>query len=344
MAARQVYVGGAMPSRDGNGRALPALLYFYEPDTAYSTPATVYTTSALATAHDFPIESDAAGRFPQIWAEEAETFDVTWNAKVTGAQVRAFEDVSPLNDSVDASVALSEAAQASAEDAADEAAASLAAVTAAIAAAEAGVPAGVLSFAGATGVVTAPQAKTALSLDAVQNLPIAGRHAIWVPAAAMIPRTTNGAAAGLSETTTNKVMRRSLDFDKDTIEYSQFTIKMPKSWDEGTITFVPVWFHGAATAFKVSWGLQGVALSNNEGMDAAFGTAIYSNDTGGTTDRVYFGDESTAITIAGTPAAEDLVVLQALRMATDATNDTLDADGKLLGYALFLTTVTGVDT
>lgn len=128
MTARQILVGGAMPSRDANGRALPANLYFYDPDTALSTPATVYTTSALDVAHAFPVASDAAGRFEQIWADDAESFDVVWANAATGAQIRVLEGITPLSDALEASATLAESAadaaelaQAFAEAAADRA-------------------------------------------------------------------------------------------------------------------------------------------------------------------------------------------------------------------------------
>lgn len=171
-----------------------------------------------------------------------------------------------------------------------------------------------------------------------------GKQAIPVMAGAMISRTTNGPSASVLESSTNKVMRSTLDFDASTIEYAQFTLPMPKSWNEGTVTFVPIWSHGSTTTnFGVSWGLQAVAISDGDALDAAFGTAQYSNDTGGVTDKVYFGPESAAITIAGTPQAGDLVVFQILRKADDGTNDTLAVDAKLIGFVLYITTDAGTD-
>ena len=172
-----------------------------------------------------------------------------------------------------------------------------------------------------------------------------GLHTVWIPATAMVARTTNGAASGSSETSTNKVMLKSLDFDASTIEYAQFQIRMPKSWDEGTVTAAMTWTHGATTTnFNVSWGIQGVALSNDDAADTAFGTAIYSNDTGGTTNDIYISPTTTAITIAGTPAAEDWVVFQVLRKADDGTNDTLAVDAKLLGVTLYYTVAASTDS
>lgn len=117
MAAREIIVPGAMPSRDRNGRVLPGKLRFYDPGTAFSTPATIYTTSALDVAHDFPILSDASGRWPAMWADEADEFDVAWSDQVNDAPQGQWTDLSPADDAVLASVDMAQAAQDAAEDA-----------------------------------------------------------------------------------------------------------------------------------------------------------------------------------------------------------------------------------
>lgn len=161
-------------------------------------------------------------------------------------------------------------------------------------------------------------------------------QSIFIPASAMVARTTNGAAAGSTESTTNKIMVASLDYDQSTIEYAQFSIAMPKAWDEGTVTFNPLWTAASGTG-DVVWGLQGVALSNDDAIDTAFGTAQTSTDTLLTTNDVHQGPTSSAITIAGTPAAEDLVVFQVFRNASSGS-DTLNADARLIGVRLYFTT------
>ena len=164
-----------------------------------------------------------------------------------------------------------------------------------------------------------------------------GRHTIWMPATAMVARTTNGAAAGTAEMTTNKNMFKTLDFDATTQEFAQFAIRMPKGWNEGTVAFVPEWSHPAtATNFGVVWSLAGVAISNDDAGDVAFGTEQTSTDTGGTTNDLYVGPESAAITIAGTPAAEDYVMFQIKRNVSDGS-DTLAVDARLHGITLYFT-------
>lgn len=171
----------------------------------------------------------------------------------------------------------------------------------------------------------------------------AGKHTVPVPAVSMYPRTTNGAAAGTVELATNKVMLRTFDFDATTQEFVQFRIAMPKSWDEGTVTFQALWSHAAtATNFGVAWSLAAVAVSDDDAQDAAFGTAVQVTDTGGTTNDVYITSESSTVTIAGTPAELDDVIFQVARVPADAA-DTMAIDARLQGIRLFMTTNAATD-
>lgn len=137
------------------------------------------------------------------------------------------------------------------------------------------------------------------------------------------------------ELATNKNVVDYCPFDKDTIEYAYANVALPQDYAGGVIYAKPYWLHPAATAFKVSWGLQGVAVSNDDALDIAQGTAVYSNDEGGTTNDLYVGPLTAAITIAGNPAAGDLVQFVASRKADDTTNDTLNVDGYLLGWMIW---------
>lgn len=171
----------------------------------------------------------------------------------------------------------------------------------------------------------------------------AGRQTIWIPALAMTSRTTNGAAAGTAEMSTNKNMFSTLDFDTTTQEFAQFEIHMPKSWNLSTVTFQPVWSHASTTTnFGVVWELAAVARSDDDAGDVAFGTAQSSTDTGGTTNDIYIGPESSAITVAGTPAAGDTVQFQIARAPANGS-DTMAIDARLHGIRLFYTTNASTD-
>jgi len=158
---------------------------------------------------------------------------------------------------------------------------------------------------------------------------------IWV--AGWKPTLTAGCASSAQiEMGTNKNVYDYLAFDKDTIEYAYANVPMPDDYTGGTVLFRVYWFHPATTTnFKVSWGLQGVSLASGDTMDVAQGTAIYSNDTGGTTSDVYLSPVSGSVTIAGTPASTELVNFRVSRKANDSTNDTLAVDAYLLGVMIW---------
>lgn len=165
---------------------------------------------------------------------------------------------------------------------------------------------------------------------------VRGKQSIPVPAPAMYSRKTNPPAEGSIETATNKVMLKTWDFDATTAEYVQFALPMPKGWDLGTITFTPYWSHPATTTnFGVAWSLQAVAFNNANAFDAAFGTAVTVVDTGGATDTLYEGPVSAAMTIAGTPTAEEMVIFQLSRAPANGS-DTLAVDARLHAIVLHL--------
>jgi hypothetical protein len=177
---------------------------------------------------------------------------------------------------------------------------------------------------------------TATTVNA-DNLIEQGVHTAWVPAVAMKTRTTNGAASHSEELASNDIMLGGFDFDAATKEAVQFQIGMPESWNEGTVTAILYWKHPSTTTnFDVVWGVSGVAVGNDDALDAAFGTEITVTDTGGTTDDLYITAATSAITIAGTPAAGDLVTFQVARVAANGS-DTLAVDATLIGVKILLT-------
>jgi hypothetical protein len=118
---------------------------------------------------------------------------------------------------------------------------------------------------------------------------------------------------------------------------------MPKSWDESTITYQAVWSHAATTTnFGVVWELSAVAVSNDDPGDVAFGTGQTSIDTGGTTDDIYVSPESSAITVAGSPAQDDFVMFKISRLPANGS-DTMAVDARLHAIKLFITTSEGND-
>ena len=167
----------------------------------------------------------------------------------------------------------------------------------------------------------------------------AGVSTIWIPALAMVSPTTNGAEAAAVETTAVKPELKVLNFDSSTIEYAQFSIAMPKSWNESTVTAKFYWTHATAVATDVMWGIQGVCVSDNDTIDATFGTAIIVTDTfHNAAEDLAISPETAAITLGGTPAEDDLAYFQVYRAATTGGDTTNSTDAQLIGVKIFFTT------
>ena len=167
---------------------------------------------------------------------------------------------------------------------------------------------------------------------------VAGKETIWVPSSAMYANTTNGAEAAQVELTATQPELKVLDFDASTDEFAQFSVSFPKSWNESTVTYQAYFTSAGTNTGDCIWTLAGVAVSDNDAIDAAFGTAVsVTKAHSGTANDLDVSSESSAITIAGTPAAGDQVFFQISRDANNGS-DTLTGDARLLGIRFFFTT------
>lgn len=163
-----------------------------------------------------------------------------------------------------------------------------------------------------------------------------GVQSIPILAAAMVASTTNGADANTTETGSNDVMLATMDYDPGTEEYAQFMFPMPKSWDEGTITVQFIWTADSGSG-NVIWGIQAVAISEADPLDAAWGTAQEVTDTLTTAGDNHTSSFTSAMTVGGSPAEGDLVAFRIYRKAADG-GDTLGVDARLLAIRLNMTT------
>ena len=194
---------------------------------------------------------------------------------------------------------------------------------------------------GANGDITiAPNGTgVAKAVDAGDNtaaIKIAGKETIWVPANAMYPNSTNGADANQVELSNGPELKV-LDFDKDSDEFAQFAVAFPKSWNAGTVTFQAFFTATSTDTGTTAWGLSAVALADNGDLNTAFGTQVVATAKAhsGTSNDLDVAAESGAVTIAGSPGADEYVFFQVSR---DVSADDLNADARLLGIKLFFTT------
>jgi hypothetical protein len=171
-----------------------------------------------------------------------------------------------------------------------------------------------------------------------------GKQTIWIPAAAMTPTVTAGCAALASvETTAGNPDLIVLDFDGTADESAQFQVAFPKQWDEGTLTFQAFWTLSTANTDGVAWALQAVAVSDDDAIDIAYGTAIViTDDNLGASNDQLVSAESAALTVAGTPVSDDMVYFQIFRDVSDAADDATQ-DARLIGIKLFFNNIRQTD-
>ena len=158
---------------------------------------------------------------------------------------------------------------------------------------------------------------------------------IWI--ANLQPTVTGGAGTPSKvEMGTNKNVYDYLPFDGGTVdEYAYANVPMPDDYDGGTVTGQFYWSYGGTPSnHKTAWGLQAVAISDADALDVAQGVAAYANDVGGAVNILYKSPETAAVTIAGSPAAGDLVQFRVSRHCSDTTNDTLEIDARLHGVLI----------
>jgi hypothetical protein len=165
----------------------------------------------------------------------------------------------------------------------------------------------------------------------------AGLQTMFIPAQAMFGTTTNGAEANSVETTATRPEMKVLDFDASTIEYAQFSVAMPKSWDEDVITFQAFWAPSSTNTGAALIGLQGISVANDATSDVAFPTAVDVTDNGtGALEDVLVSPVSANVTITSA-AADTYTYFQVARNAT-AGGDSFTGDVRLLGIKIFYTT------
>jgi hypothetical protein len=144
----------------------------------------------------------------------------------------------------------------------------------------------------------------------------AGRQTVWIPAPALQPRLTAGAAPAAVELPGNLLVLRTLDFDPQAQEHAQLLVQMPKAWNRGALTAAFLWTHGpAATTFNVVWGLRVLAATDAALLDAPFGTAVQVTDTGGTSLALSRSADTPGASPATPPGENSLVALDIFRAA-----------------------------
>jgi hypothetical protein len=172
-----------------------------------------------------------------------------------------------------------------------------------------------------------------------------GKETVCIPANAWTIGTTGSPGRGLVEVAAGLNYLPTLDFDGagSSKEYAYFQIAMPKGWNEGTLTYQVYWCSSATDTDGVVWGLQAMAISDNEALAGTFGTAIEVTDNAqGAANELLAAAESAALTVNGTPTVGDLVLFRLYRDPANAS-DTHAEDARLIQLKLYLTTDAATD-
>lgn len=157
-----------------------------------------------------------------------------------------------------------------------------------------------------------------------------GSSNIWIPAAQLIPKTTSGCGVNSRETTTYDQNFDTCVFDSVASEYADFTVVMPDNYDLGTVVAKFHWTAFTASAGTVTWGIKGVSMTNDDPLDIDAGTPQTVSDTYILSGDEHVTDYTSAVTIAGTPQANERVQFTVYRDIID----TLGADAELIGIEI----------
>src|SRR5512136_2949211 len=110
------------------------------------------------------------------------------------------------------------------------------------------------------------------------------------------------------EMATNKNTIFGISFPTAVKRYVECVFPLPGDYAGGTLTAKFYWTTPSAAVESVVWGLQGVAYGDGDARDAAFGTAVEVTDANiATAYTCRISAATGAITLAGTPAANELV-------------------------------------
>jgi len=157
---------------------------------------------------------------------------------------------------------------------------------------------------------------------------------VYIDAGAMVPSTTNGAAAGTNEYGTNDIDFDYFAFDPGvTEERVQFKLVMPEDWDRSDATMKAKFYWADDTtgsaAETVEWGIKAGALANDVAIDTALGTAVTISDTVLASSDMHITSATAVIVVAQAQALGDMIVFEVFRN-TDGT-DNMDDDAWLFG-------------
>lgn len=160
-----------------------------------------------------------------------------------------------------------------------------------------------------------------------------GLSTVWLPARAIYPSSSNGAnAVLLNFASVTKPSIPVLSFSTVVKQYVEFSVYMPKSYDQGDINLYAVWTHPSTTTnFGVRWEFSKLHVGDGATLDTTFGSSVSVTDTGGSTSYLYVSNVATLT--GGSPAVGKLAFFKLARDVAHA-DDNMAVSAYLLGVIM----------
>lgn len=163
---------------------------------------------------------------------------------------------------------------------------------------------------------------------------------IWLSAASGWPSTTSGCTANAQvELATNKENIFVLDFVDGSTTYAEWLLAMPSDWNAGTVTAIFYWTNSNNNTQVVVWGIAATnwATGNNiDGTAFSADVTVTSANTASATPKLLVSAATSAVTVANTPAASNLIDFRVSRVGGSGS-DTLTSNARLLGVMISYT-------
>ncbi len=162
-----------------------------------------------------------------------------------------------------------------------------------------------------------------------------GLHTLPVYATAMA-RVTGAEPAPYSTVLgSNNTMVSGLSYNKDIIQRAQFIIPTAKSFNPTlNIAAQHAWFAATGTG-NVVWGVRAKAVSHDDPIDGAWGTAVTTTSGWTAANDSVVTSVTATITPAGSPAKSDTLIIEVYRDASNGA-DTFSADAILWWTKIFM--------
>ena len=157
-----------------------------------------------------------------------------------------------------------------------------------------------------------------------------GEGTVYVPVGSMIPET--GAEPGAQELIDNgTIVHVGIPFDKDTDEYLNFALVMPKRYDGGSIFLKADWTEKAATGGTAYWQSEANILDSGDAMHADPGSGGGEVGQARSASYDFLLTSWFEVTPAGSVSDENNKVEFRFGRNADHGSDNLDADALLMG-------------